>query len=158
MNGIQFDYSFDPKNPHMLLAGLTDLNTTHLLDQLGALITSQVERRITSEKTSPDGKAWKESGGQNKTLEESGGLRDSIHHVVEGNSVHVGSDKIYAAIQHFGGTIVPKKASHLVFQVGNRMIFAKSVTIPSREYLGLSPANKSEIERETANIMARLIH
>lgn len=158
MNGILFEYQFEPEQPHKVLSRFTDLEPSLLLDPLGALIVSQVERRITSEKSSPDGKAWKESGGQNETLEDTGALRDSIHHVVDGNSVHIGSDKVYAAIQHFGGTIVPKEASHLVFQIGNRLIFAKSVTIPAREYLGISAANAAQIERETANIISRLLH
>jgi len=50
-------------------------------------------------------------------------------------SVRIGSDRVYAAIHQFGGTIRPKKAGgRLVFTVGGKKVFAKSVTIPARPY------------------------
>ena len=48
----------------------------------------------------------------------------------------VGTDKVYAAIQEFGGVVVPKKARllHWVDEAGND-VFARKVTIPPHPYL-----------------------
>ena len=48
----------------------------------------------------------------------------------------VGTDVVYAAIQEFGGVIVPKKAKmlHWVDEAGNSIV-ARKVTIPPHPYL-----------------------
>ena len=69
-----------------------------------------------------------------------GTLRRSLHsETVEKQGVRVrvlvGTDLVYAAMQEFGGTVVPKKARMLAFEVNGQMVFAKRVTIPAHPYL-----------------------
>lgn len=54
---------------------------------------------------------------------------------VSATSVKFGSDRPYAAIHQFGGTITPKTGKFLVFNIGGRKVFAKKVTMPARPYL-----------------------
>lgn len=128
---------------------LASFPRARLLDALGALGETQTKRRIASEKTSPDGAAWKPNRAGTSTLVQSGHLRDSQHHVVEGShAVRWGSGLIYAAIHQFGGTIVPKQAAALVWTgADGNLVFAQKVTIPARPYLGISAANARQMER-----------
>lgn len=46
-----------------------------------------------------------------------------------------GSDLIYAWMREEGGTIVPKKGQFLVFEIGGRLVFARSVTQEGSHYM-----------------------
>ncbi len=73
----------------------------------------------------------------------SAGLAGSITHFVDASALRavVGTNKIYARIHEFGGTIKPVRARMLAWQTDGEWHFAKQVTIPPRPYLG--PALKS---------------
>lgn len=115
------------------------------LDGLGGLVVSQSQRRIRSEKTAPDGTPWKPNAEGTSILFRSGALDDSLHHEVRGNEVEAGSNLVYAGIHQDGGTIEPISANALAFSVGGQFVLAKKVTMPQRQYLGMSPANEAEI-------------
>lgn len=71
-----------------------------------------------------------------------GMLRRSIQTTVkpQGSNVigTIGSDVIYARIHELGGTIHPRVADYLQFQVNGHWVKTKEVKIPARPYL--SPA------------------
>jgi phage gpG-like protein len=56
----------------------------------------------------------------------------------------VGSPVVYAAIHEYGGIIKPKKGKYLVFQIGDKTIFTKKVTMPKRPWLSESAKDKAE--------------
>ena len=141
---------------HIDLAGLQALS--HRLNQLaitgrdglleivGAELESQTRRRISDEKSAPDGTPWPElnsryeaqkaqrsSGG---LLEFDGNLVDSIRYEVSGDEVTVGTDLVYAAPHQFGS-----------FKQG----------IEPREFLGLSPDNEQELALEVDAYLDSLI-
>lgn len=68
-----------------------------------------------------------------------GRLRRSVHYEKDfsaGKAIAiVGTDVIYARIHEYGGTIVPKSAKALRFQIGNNWITCKSVNMPERSFL-----------------------
>lgn len=109
-----------------------------LMDGVGALVESQTRRRLSEEKTAPDGEPWAlRSPGYAQSLRpgtsiliRSGGLLDSLAYEARGNEVSVGSDLIYAAIHQHGGTadMAPGPAA-----------------IPARPFLGLSDENEREL-------------
>lgn len=71
-------------------------------------------------------------------LRDTGMLQRSIVSAPDANGVTVGTNKVQAPLQQFGGTIAPKKAKRLVFPgPSGKMIFAKKVVIPSRKFLPL---------------------
>ncbi len=107
--GIRTNLQADPR-----LAGrlerLAQLDTTPLLEAIGAEVESQTRRRIAVDKASPTGLPWPEwsadyaatrHSGQS-LLQGVGHLLDSITHQVDGNSVLIGSPLVYAATHQFG--------------------------------------------------------
>lgn len=108
-----------------------------LLDAVGAEVESQVRRRISAEKTAPDGKPWaawspqyaKTRHAGQSLLQSEGHLLDSITYVVavDGSFVDVGSNLVYAAIQNCGGAKVGKP------------------NLPARPYLGFSDDNQDDL-------------
>lgn len=141
------------------LSRLSSLDRALVLEALGATVESQTRRRLTSEKTAPDGAAWKPNRAGTSILVRSGHLLASVHYRVGGSEVRIGSGLVYAAIHQLGGTIVPRKARKLVFPgAGGGMVFADRVVIPARPYLGVSNANSLEIERVLLTTIGRMLN
>lgn len=104
-----------------------------ILDEIGEYLISETLTNFDKER-SPDGTPWKQSqraieeGG--KTLQDKGHLRDSYtHQRLNGSALAIGSNLIYAAIHHFGGS------------AGRN----RSVDIEARPAMGLTPAMNREI-------------
>jgi len=97
-----------------------------------ATILARLHRRFGSDLRTKKGEYRKpvarELGGM-KILQDAGHLRGGIHHVASADGVDVGSDRVYARIQQFGG------------QAGR----GRKVTIPARPFLGLSPDDETMI-------------
>ena len=118
-----------------ITAGLSDFR--QLLADVGGVVESQTRRRISEEKASPEGAAWKpwteayaeSRHGGHSLLEGEGELLDSIQFLVEGDRVEIGTNLIYGAIHQFGGA-----------EVG--------INIPARPYLGIGPANEDDLVAE----------
>jgi len=97
-------------------------------------------------------KEAKKFSGSNQLRIRTGALRDSIDYTVVDSSDMVigtlGSDKLYAAIHEYGGTIAARNAKHLVFKTPDGWRKVSSVNIPPRPFL--RPAienNKNEVAR-----------
>jgi phage virion morphogenesis protein len=134
-----------------LLARLANPDIAQLLDEIGALVVSQTQSRLTDEKAGPDGEAWPEwsekyartrHGGQSLLMAEGNpGLLSSITHLVHGGGVEVGSHLVYAAHHQFGS----QKSS------------GRGSGVPARAFLGLSAANEDEIERVIDGFIERML-
>lgn len=140
-----------------LIDRIGDAPRSQLMDGIGRLVQGQMRRRIESEKTSPDGEAWKPNWKGSSILYDSGALADSIDYASSENSVEVGSGLVYARIHNDGGKIVAKDADALSFMMGNKFVQVKSVTMPRRQFAGLSADNESEILDTTRQWLARLL-
>lgn len=114
------------------LARLSALDLDGLTADLALQGESQTRRRISEEKTGPDGDAWPEwsdryaatrHGGQS-LLESEGHLIASLESGADADTAWWGSDLVYAATHQFGD---PAR------------------NIPARPYLGISPQNKREL-------------
>lgn len=80
------------------------------------------------------------NSAKDKAPYKTGTLRRSLHSETGEKSgarvsVLAGTDLEYAAMQEFGGTVVPKKGRFLVFEIDGKKIFARKVTIPAHPYL-----------------------
>jgi phage gpG-like protein len=129
------------------LEPILDFDPTELMTMLGALGESQTRRRISEEKTAPDGTAWKPNSEGTSILVESGQhLLYSISWTASADEAEWGSTWERAHVHQDGMTIVPKNGDVLAFSIGGNGVFAKSVTIPARPFVGLSAENMSEIE------------
>lgn len=120
--------------------GDVDADRREALEAIGeAWVTTTRERFKTG--TAPDGTPWKPSlrvqrkGGQTLVLDRH--LETSIHAEVQGDSVLVGTDRVYGRIHQFGGTIQRKGAHAVPLHLPDgRDLSGGVVQIPARPYLG----------------------
>lgn len=146
MSGVAFDVREQGLTEAILkIDGIANAPTEELMEGIGRLVQEQTRHRIVALKQTPAGAAWKENRARTSTLFKSGALAGSIDYLVTSDSVQVGSGLVYARIHQEGGKIEPKTAKMLAFMAGGRLVFAKSVTMPARPYLGLSADNSEEI-------------
>ncbi len=129
---------------------------TPALRGIGEYLRDASEGRFVSQ-TAPDGTPWRplnddyrkeKATNQDKILTLNGYLRN-LHWDASAEEVLVGSNLEYAAIHQFGGVIKPKTAKALAF--GGRVV--SQVTIPAREYLGVSDVDANEIEAIVADYL-----
>ena len=135
-----------------------------MMRAIGAALVETTHQRFERGRD-PQGSPWKpwsrgyaaitESRSILRGRSGSGGLMGSVTFKVEGRGVRVGSNKIYAGVHQFGATIVPKNKKALVFHLGERLVFAKKVTIPARPYLGFGPADREAVHEI---VLAELRH
>jgi len=122
--------------------GMGQLDTRSLMAQLGEYLQSSTQDRFKTQ-TAPDGSAWqvlfphtlkRKKHNPQKVLTERDFLRKNIRYQVLGSTtVQVRSNSVYAAMHQFGGTTS-----------ANSMMPNKP--IPARTFLGLSHADRQEIQ------------
>ena len=135
--------------------GIDQLDEHELLDGIGRFLQESTRERIEVSKTAPDGSSWPANIGGTSLLYQSGNLAASIDYQIMGSSVFIGSALIYAAIHQMGGTILPIKGKHLVFMIGNALVFATKVEMPARPYLGISSDDKTGILEAAEDMIGR---
>lgn len=118
--------------------------TERLLDVVGSEIESQTRRRISQEKTAPDGAPWApwsadyavRRPAKGGILELEGHLLDSIVYEVQDDAVEVGSNLVYAAVHQLGA------------EEGDG-------GTPARPYIGLSDENARDVQALVVDFIAR---
>ena len=126
------------------------LDTTTLMDRLGAYFQESSQQRFTTQ-TDPQGQAWAPlSPGYLKRKRKNTGLiltlnaylRRGIHYQVQDKTTVVwGSNSVYAAIHNLGGGGAGKNGS-----------------MPQRQYLGISAADDAEALEIARDWLHRKIH
>jgi phage virion morphogenesis protein len=122
-------------------------DTTPITRAIGTGLVTSTQDRF-DEEISPDGAAWaplnpvyaagKRGAGILRERAMRGGLQGSITYRAARSEVEVGSNKIHAGVHQHSAVITPKSGGRLVFRLGNRVVHARSVTIPARPYVGIS--------------------
>ena len=146
-------------------------DTTPLMGRLGEYFVDSTQERFKTQ-TAPDGNAWKplspgykkkKKKNQDLILTLNGYLRKYIaHQVLSANEVAWGSNRIYAAIQQWGGKIDQAAQSRRMrfHSVNGKTLFAGKqhqnaserwversayqVEMPARPYLGVSADDNTE--------------
>lgn len=139
-------------------------DTTPIARAIGTGLVTSTQDRFDDE-VSPDGAGWaplnpvyaagKRGAGILREQAMRGGLQGSITYRASRSEVEVGSNKIYAGVHQGGAVITPKSAGRLVFRLGNRIVHARSVTIPARPYVGISAEDKVMIIEVIEGALAR---
>ena len=170
MTGVTLTVSLDDAALQGALKRLTGLmhSPGPLLRQIGMGLVRATDERF-DQQTDPWGRAWAPLSPayaalktNTRILHERGGLVGSLTYHVADHEVAYGSNKVYAAIHQFGGTIKPKSGGALVFPLaigaGGRvfLMHAHSVFIPARPYLGMGPAEVEAVELATQIQMAKV--
>lgn len=115
------------------------------LTPIGALIKESTRLRFVSS-SGPNGESWPPVLRGGSPLRNTGvHLMNAISYRVEGASVTVGVPYAWAAVHQFGKTITAKNAKYLAFRIGKAFIRKRSVRIPARPFLGLSPVDRTDI-------------
>jgi len=137
-----------------IVGQLAEFDAFGLMSAVAALGESQTRRRITSEKTSPDGAAWLPNLEGTSILQRTGtNLLDSVAHAASATEAAWGASWKHAHVHQNGATIVPKDADALFFQIGGKSVRAKRVTIPARPFVGLSEDNKAELRELVSDFL-----
>lgn len=135
MAAFRFDLSGNAvQQLDKLIAATGD--TPAILDGMGRVLTNFIRLGFKTSR-SPWGVPWQPlKYRQGQPLRDTGRFQASITHIVQGDTVEIGTniDK-YPPVHQFGAVITPKVAKALRFVVGGQVVFAKSVTIPSRPWL-----------------------
>jgi phage gpG-like protein len=116
-----------------------------LMPAIGQLLETQHRRRVTSEKTSPDGDAWAPNIRGSSILFQSGALAAGFNASSTLFTVRMGPPGLpYALIQQVGGTMT---GDPMVFNANGRLIMAERSEVPARPYMGISVQNWVEIKQ-----------
>lgn len=136
-------------------------NPQPLLEDIAFLGENSTRERFRTQ-TDPDGQRWKPSlraqstGGKTLTLD--GHLGDSISSGADKKSAVWGTNRIYAAIHQFGGTINAKSSKGLRFKIpGFGWVTKRQVKLPTRAFLGLSTDDEADILDLTRNYVSTLL-
>ena len=117
------------------------------MDDMGQAAVASATKRFES-KIGVDGKPWTPSvKNKGETMIRRGHLRDSLTHRFGDDGFVYGSRRKYSALLHFGGTVRPKTAKSLAFRLNGKKIFAKSVTIPARPYVGFDAEDVADFTK-----------
>lgn len=153
MSGISITATINDAQVQRAFRSLSFLmgNTQPVMAAIGTELVGSTHQRFITQ-TDPDGQAWQTlntdyaaTKRNSRILTESSRLRDSINDQAGQDEVRVGSNVIYAGVHQEGATIEPKNGDYLWFRIGDRLIRAKSVTLPARPYLGISADDESAI-------------
>lgn len=141
-----------------LVARIASFEADELMASLGALGESQTRRRISDEKTSPEGAPWAPNRRGGDILVETGQhLLQSVAFTASSAEAEWGAAWEHAHVHQDGAVIVPKNAKALVFQSGGATYTAKKVTIPARPFVGISDDNASEMLELVTDILEGII-
>jgi phage gpG-like protein len=126
-----------------------------MMKEIGELMETQHRRRIISEKTSPDGAAWKPNIRGTSILFQSGALAHGFQSKASMFTVTLGPPGLpYSYIQEAGGTMTGNP--YMVFRANGDLIYAKKAKVPARPYMGISPQNWLEISQLVDRHMSRM--
>ena len=125
---------------------LRSINKEEMLDEVAFYMENEMRKRFDTG-TDYQGNAWASLKlRKGKPLSDTGMLKGSLGVAeIKGNTVSVFTNAKYAKIHDNGGVITPKSAKVLHFKVGGTDYFAKSVTIPKRQFSGVSDKNREDL-------------
>lgn len=169
MAGVTLETSVDDKlvlRAFRALSNALSGNTTPVMEAIGRKLVDNVHDRFAAA-VDPSGGAWapldpgyaasKKGAGILRESGMRGGLMGSITFVASPGTVEVGTNKPYAAAHQFGATIKPVHGTHLRFMIGGKPVYARSVTIPERPYLGISAEDERTIAEAVIDALDRAI-
>lgn len=157
-DGVRF--TFDQRALEGALKAVGELVTfdgAPLMEAVASLGESQTRRRITDEKTAPDGTPWPPNAAGTSILFATGQhLLASVAFTSSADEAVWGASWEFAHVHQDGAVIEPKTAAALRFKLGDRTVHAKRVTIPARPFVGLSAENRAEITELVTDYFAAL--
>lgn len=141
-----------------LVSRLADLDEHDLVTNILDLGENQTRKRILAGGPAPDGTLWPPNREGAPTLHPTGdNLLGSLAWTSHGSAGEWGASFPFAHIHQEGAVISPKNAKLLAFSVKGKMAFAHKVTIPKREFLGVSAEDAREIDALVTDFLGELL-
>jgi len=132
-------------------------NPAPLLDRFGLYMLRSIRKNFREggrpEKWEPSRNA--EVNGKKTLMPTGRNLLRSITYEVSGRAVRIGTNFIGARLLQQGGTIVPRQAKALRFLIGERVVFARKVTMPARQYLLIQPEDARRMIKMADDAVAK---
>jgi phage gpG-like protein len=148
----------DLAHVNALVTGLSNFDAGELVAEIVQLGENQTRKRIKSGGPGPDGEAWPPNLTGTPILFRTGQhLHGSIASSSGGDGGEWGAAWEFAHVHQYGATISPKTAERLSFMLGDKHVFAKSVTIPPRPFVGVSAQDAQEIRELVTDFLGALI-
>lgn len=119
-----------------------------MLQAIGRSVVTRIRLGFKTGR-SPQGARWaplKWRLGQ--PLRDKGHLQASVvANPPTADGIEIGTNKVQARLQHFGGEVVPKNGPHLVFknQLSGGLVFAKKVVLPARPFMPVNDSGQIDI-------------
>ncbi|MGY3571964.1 phage virion morphogenesis protein [Vibrio paucivorans] len=165
-------------NLNQTMDNLTNINTEQMMLKVAGLMESQTRHRLANEKRAPDGSAWpawsskyaKTRQGGQSLLDDTGALIDSLSHYATKTEAVTGSNLAYASVHQDGFTGVVNVDTHTrtIRQAFGKVLdtpvqvnvaaHARQMTMPQRQYLGLSEDNQQEIIQTMKQFISGELH
>ena len=133
------------------------LNLQPLWQLVGMYVQKQTIKERFDKEQAPDGTKWKplsparikqrlkrHKSGNMKILQDTGKLRRSVQYEAGQTYVRIGSNLEYARIHQFGGTINIKQFRTFK-KTYSHYVLKRSVFIPARPFLGVTPNERQHI-------------
>lgn len=180
MSGLELKYKLDMSRLQGTFKRLEDLDTSQLMEEIGAYQLSETQRNFKKSRT-PEGDRWDDSQAalqralsgkktrKGKTLIASGLLLKSYVSEADRRSVVIGSNRVYAAIHHFGfdGQEVVKSHNRLIKKAFGRRLrgptwqtvdsFTRNMKMPARPALGITDDDLKEYDRIAKRFVSRYL-
>lgn len=148
----------DLRAAEALVSRLAHADMGELMTELAALGESQTRERLEAGGPAPDGAPWAPNQTGTKILMRTGRhLHDSVASMSSDASAEWGAAWEFAHVHQFGATIAAKSAKRLRFLTPGGWRSPKSVTIPARPFVGLSPDNSADLESQVTDFLGRLV-
>ncbi|MCE9679608.1 phage virion morphogenesis protein [Shewanella sp. AS1] len=128
-------------------------NLSPVLGKIGAYLHDNTQQRFV-DMQAPDGSPWEplssttldmkaaKGARLDRILSDVGTLADTLHYQISSDTLSLGSNEVYAAMHQFGGI------------TGERS-WIPGVEIPAREFLGMAPFEKDEVEAIVGDYLIR---
>lgn len=143
-----------------VISNLSNFDKRNLNQVLSEVLRESTIERFQNEEA-PDGTRWQRSLRArmtgNKTLSQTSQLKNSLSTYASEEGFALGTNTKYARIHQYGGTIDAKSSKGLIFKINGRFIRKQSVTIPKREFLGLSEEDKREIAQTIQDFVSEVL-
>ena len=158
MAGVSLSVEFRDRELRAALAQMPG-RARQALAPIGGALIKNTRDRMRGER-GPDGHAWAKLLPAYAAIKRGPGilragqqLFGSFRSEVGADEVRMGTNRIYARIHQFGGTIVPKKGRFLRFRLAGGIVNASKVKIPARPYLGIDAQDEQEIGDALAAVL-----
>lgn len=157
--GVKIEINLnDLEHVSELVTGLADFDPSELVAQIASTGETQTRNRVINGGPGPDGEAWPPNLEGSPTLHRSGdNLRAQIAFKAHGSEAEWGCAWPLAHVHQFGAIIKAKDAERLSFVLRGRRVFAKTVVIPARPFVGVSDEDAKEIESIVTDFLGALL-